>query len=374
MILLSMWCHLFVGTILLLTPIVSAFSISTTTSRCSSIFQSSSIMMMHVDDDNSDKAMPIVSPHQLHLEDDNSGDKAIPILPPNHPGSTRRDILSSTAAFLIGTSPIVISPQPSLAVDKTNNNSNNESEGMVSQSKLASLLKRIPTFAIVDTNGVPYFVVGEDAKLTSYFFTSYDEAKRILDVANKSSDKAIKESKKELKQKNGGKLTKLDEEEIGINPWKSARITSVPLDLAVSLSSKGKLAGAYFKVSPSELDIEDALSIDGSDDLPEGKVPLFYIEDMTTVGNNGAKVSPLYFHKDELISEWKRQQKKTKYTKPDIKVTELFATITEMIRPDGKDEDLKTLEFVTPLDCEAKVEKCKKGAPTFRLGERLVVL
>jgi len=331
-------------------------------------------MMMHVDDDNSDKAMPIVSPHQLHLEDDNSGDKAIPILPPNHPGSTRRDILSSTAAFLIGTSPIVISPQPSLAVDKTNNNSNNESEGMVSQSKLASLLKRIPTFAIVDTNGVPYFVVGEDAKLTSYFFTSYDEAKRILDVANKSSDKAIKESKKELKQKNGGKLTKLDEEEIGINPWKSARITSVPLDLAVSLSSKGKLAGAYFKVSPSELDIEDALSIDGSDDLPEGKVPLFYIEDMTTVGNNGAKVSPLYFHKDELISEWKRQQKKTKYTKPDIKVTELFATITEMIRPDGKDEDLKTLEFVTPLDCEAKVEKCKKGAPTFRLGERLVVL
>jgi len=331
-------------------------------------------MMMHVDDDNSDKAMPIVSPHQLHLEDDNSGDKAIPILPPHQSISTRRDILSSTAAFLIGaSSSSIISPQPSLAVDKTNNSSNNESEGMVSQSKLASLLKRIPTFAIVDTNGVPYFVVGEDAKLTSYFFTSYDEAKRILDVANKSSDKAIKESKKELKQKNGGKLTKGDEEEIGINPWKSARITSVPLDLAVSLSSKGKLAGAYFKVSPSELDIEDALSIDGSDDLPEGKVPLFYIEDMTKVGNNGAKVSPLYFHKDQLISEWKKNAK-SDAEDPEIKVTELFATITEMIRPDGKDEDLKTLEFVTPLDSEAKAEKCKKGAPTFRLGERLVVL
>lgn len=372
-----MWCFLF-GIMLLLTPIVSAFStISITTSRCSSIFQSSSIMMMHVDDDTSDKAMPIVSPHQLHVEDDNSGDKAIPILSPHQSISTRRDILSSSAASLLVGASFFISPQPSLAVDKTNNNSNNESEGMVSQSKLASLLKRIPTFAIVDTNGVPYFVVGEDAKLTSYFFTSYDEAKRILDVANKSSDKAIKESKKELKQKKG-KLTKEDEEEIGINPWKSARITTVPLDLAVSLSSKGKLAGAYFKVSPSELDIEDALSIDGSDDLPEGKVPLFYIEDMATVGNDGAKVSPLYFQKDQLISEWKRQQKKTTNKSdakdPEIKVTELFATITEMIRPGGKDEDLKTIEFITPLDSAAKAEKCKKGAPTFRLGERLVVL
>ena len=333
--------------------------------------------MMHVNDDNSDEVTPVVSPRQLHVDGDDNSDEATLLVSLHQPISTRRHILSKTAASLLGSS-FVISPQPSLAVDKTNNNSNNESEGMVSQSKLASLLKRIPTFAIVDANGVPYFVVGEDAKLTSYFFTSYDEAKRILDVANKSSDKAIKESKKELKQKNGGKLTKEDEEEIGINPWKTAQITSVPLDLAVSLSSKGKLAGAYFKVSPSELDIEDALSIDGSDDLPEGKVPLFYIEDMTTVGNDETKVSPLYFQKDQLISEWKRQQKKTTNKSdakdPEIKVTELFATITEMIRPDGKDEDLKTLEFITPLDSVSKAEKCKKGAPTFRLGERLVVL
>ena len=301
----------------------------------------------------------------------------------------RRELLSRTAAsLLVGGLPLASSPEQSLAVANSNdtvNDNNDGEEGMVSQSKLASLLKRIPTFAIVDKRGVPYFVVGEDAKLTSYFFTSHGEAKRILDVAIKSSDKAIKVTKNEIRAKNNGKLRKEDEEEIGINPWKSARITSVPLDLAVSLASKGKLAGAYFKVAPSELDIEDALATDGSDDLPEGKVPLFYIEDMTIIsetggGDSDGKVSPLYFQKDQLISEWKRQQKKKNGNNkmnndepPNVKVTELFATITEMIRPGGKDEELKTLQFVPPIDSIAKAEKCKKGDP-FRLGERLVVL
>jgi len=295
----------------------------------------------------------------------------------------RRELLSRIAtSLLVGGLPIGISPQQSLAANNGNVNNNDEGgEGMVSQTKLASLLKRIPTFAIVDTRGVPYFVVGEDAKLTSYFFTSYGEAKRILDVAIKSSDKAIRVTKDEIKAKNNGKLTKEDEEDNGINPWRGARITSVPLDLAVSLASKGKLAGAYFKLAPSETDIEDALATDGSDDLPEGKVPLFYIEYMTISDTEGEVVSPLFFQKDQLISEWKRQQKKKKEKngndmkndEPDVKVTELFATITEMIRPGGKDEELKTLQFVPPIDSIAKAEKCKKGDP-FRLGERLVVL
>ena len=321
----------------------------------------SSILMMHTN------------------QDDDDGSLVRGYTPSNN---RRRELLSRIAAsLLVGGLPIGISPEQSLAANNDNVNNNDGEEGMVSQSKLASLLKRIPTFAIVDTRGVPYFVVGEDAKLTSYFFTSYGEAKRILNVAIKSSDKAIRVTKNEIKAKNNGKLTKEDEEEIGINPWKSARITSVPLDLAVSLASKGKLAGAYFKLAPSETDIEDALATDGSDDLPEGKVPLFYIEDMTISSDTeGEVVSPLYFQKDQLISEWKRQQKKKKNgndmkndNEPDVKVTELFATITEMIRPGGKDEELKTLQFVPPIDSVAKAEKCKKGDP-FRLGERLVVL
>jgi hypothetical protein len=193
--------------------------------------------------------------------------------------TTRRDILARTASsLLIGVSPLGYSPNQARAADDAVGSaaSNAYEEGIVSQTKLASLLKRIPTFAIVDERGVPYFVVGEDAKLTSYFFLSYGEAKRILDVAISSADKAIRETKKEMKSRKTA-LTKDDEDELGINPWKNARITSVPLDLAVSLASKGKLAGAYFRLAPSESDIEDALAADGSDDLPEGKVPLFYV-------------------------------------------------------------------------------------------------
>jgi hypothetical protein len=191
--------------------------------------------------------------------------------------TTRREILARTSSsLLIGVSHLGFSPNKSLAADNSvgSVSSRGYEEGIVSQPKLASLLKRIPTFAIVDARGVPYFVVGEDAKSTSYFFLSYGEAKRILDAAVLSAEKAIRETKKELKAKKVV-LAKDDEDELGMNPWKNARITSVPLDLAVSLASKGKLAGAYFRLAPLESDIEDALAADGSDDLPEGKVPLF---------------------------------------------------------------------------------------------------
>jgi len=282
----------------------------------------------------------------------------------NSDDNTRRRILVNAAVAVLAVS---TSSPSSLAEEITKDSTKS---GVVSTGKLASLLKSIPTFAIVDARGVPYFVVGEDAKLTSYFFLSYNEAKRILDVAISSSDKVIKETKKEIKQKRGV-VTKEDEEEIGINPWKQARITSVPLDLAVSLCSKGKLAGAYFRLAPSESDIEDALQIDGSDDLPEGKVPLFYMEDFT-VGDR----EPLYFQKEQLITDWKRKQTSNDKTAvPDIKVSELFATITEMVRPDGVDEELKSVVFVAPLESDKRAKQCLKGEKEpFRLGERNIVL
>jgi hypothetical protein len=85
---------------------------------------------------------------------------------------------------------------------------------------------------------------------------------------------AIRETKKELKEKKV-LLAEEDEDKLGMNPWKNARITSVPLDLAISLASKGKLAGAYFRLALLELDIEDALAADGSDDLP-GRARFLY--------------------------------------------------------------------------------------------------
>ncbi|KAL7470289.1 hypothetical protein ACHAXS_010519 [Conticribra weissflogii] len=289
----------------------------------------------------------------------------------------RRQVIGNVAATLLSSVSTLSISSLSNAEDVTAAGSN---EGLVSATKLASLLKAIPTFAIVDARGVPYFVVGEDAKLTSYFFLSYNEAKRILKVAISSSDNAIKEGRKDLIAKKkakgeNGKLTKEEEEELGTNPWKNARITSVPLDLAVSLSSKGKIAGAYFRLAPSESDIEDALALDGSDDLPEGKVPLFYFEDMkisSAVGNN-EQVSPLYFQKDQLISEWRRLNEGK--PAPAVKVTELFATLTEMVRPNGIDSELKSIEFVPPIGSKSNADKImKEDREPFRLGERLIVL
>jgi hypothetical protein len=294
-----------------------------------------------------------------------------------HELSSRRDILAriTSSSLILGVSSTgIILPNWSYATDNLV-----DEGGIVSQSKLASLLKRVPTFAIVDNRGVPYVVVGEDAKLTSYFFIDYYEAKRILDVATSSADKAIQNTKKEMKAKKVV-LSKEDEDELKINPWRNARITTVPLDLAVSLASKGKLAGAYFRLAPSESDIEDALATDGSDDLPEGKVPLFYIDDMTMT-EEGEVISPLYFRKSQCLAEYRRGMTKQNNTStassnpPDVKVTELFATITEMIRPGGNDEELKSLRFVPPVDSKSKAEQCRKGEnEPFRLGERLIVL
>lgn len=118
-------------------------------------------------------------------------------------------------------------------------------EGLLSTTDVAALLHPVPTFAIVDKRGTPFMVVGEDAKITGYFFTTYGEAARILEVAKDSVNKSIAKAKAEGKPK----------EEIGTNPWIKARVSSVPLDSAITLVSKSTASfggGNYFR---SELDL-----------------------------------------------------------------------------------------------------------------------
>jgi hypothetical protein len=133
-----------------------------------------------------------------------------------------------------------------------------ESDKGLTQSQIYNFLHVVPTFTIVDKTGVPYMVVGEDAKLTAYFFTSYSEASRILASASKSSDRVIADLEREenVKRKAKGETPMSKEElndEVGENPWKGARISTVPLDFGVSLSTRGKMNGQYFRVAPSEV-------------------------------------------------------------------------------------------------------------------------
>ena len=240
---------------------------------------------------------------------------------------------------------------------------------------------------------VPFMVFGEDAKLTAYFFTTYDEASRILEIATSSSDKSLAALRKEVTEKRKAAglkpLTKVDEvEEVGINPWKEARISSVPLDFAFTLATKsGKQSGGsmYFRVAPSEGDVANALGLDesGKKDLAEGKVPLFYVEDFKVPKSEFAsiqssslpdEVSPLFLRKSELLDMWKKMNPNIE-NPPQVKVSELKSIVMEMVRPGGTDEDLKSLVFVPPSESLKRRTECdKKGKKEqpFIIGERIV--
>lgn len=228
-------------------------------------------------------------------------------------------------------------------------------------------------------------VVGEDAKLSAYFFTTYDEANRILSIASKSTDKALKELKEEMKEKRLSQgLTTMSskevEEEVGINPWKfgKARISALPLDFSVTLANRGKVAGSYFRIAPDEDDIQDALKLEKLEkELPEGKVPLFYMDDFELDGK-----IPLYFQKSQLMEEYNKNGKKidgkdNASSSPEIKVTELFSILGQMAGSGEVDDDLKKLFLVPPSNSVEKAKLCeKKGGKEspYKIGERIIVL
>mmetsp|Transcript_10096 Transcript_10096/g.18081 ORF Transcript_10096/g.18081 Transcript_10096/m.18081 type:complete len:375 (+) Transcript_10096:164-1288(+) len=280
-------------------------------------------------------------------------------------GRTRRDFIQSltgiVAGVMIAPSLILPTPQAIAAGEEVP-----EGGGLMSAANVADLLHPIPTFTIVDAKGVPFTVVGEDARVTGYFFTTYPEAARVLQLAKASSDKAISAAKAEGQ----------DPDEVGTNPWEKARISTVPLDSAVTLVYKSfRTKGVYFKIAPAEEDVEDALAVTGEEDLSEGKVPLFYYEDFTLDRKDGTSKTPLYFRKNELEKEWRR--KNPKEETPKLMVTELFSVLAEMVKPGQTDEELCNLAFVAPKESEKKQQEClKKGgkAPAFVIGQRIVVL
>ncbi|KAG7346031.1 Tic22-like family protein [Nitzschia inconspicua] len=270
-------------------------------------------------------------------------------------------------------------------------NSNNQAEqppapssttsSLVSVEDIAALLHSTPTFCLVDPNGVPFMVVGEDAKVTGYFFTSFGEAQRILQLAKTSAEKAIRQAKREGLEDDSNNM-------VADNPWRNARISTVPLDTAVTLVYKSsRTKGVYFKVAPAVQDVQDALLVSGQggddddNDLAEGKVPLFYYEDFQD--SNGK--SPLFFRKRELEQAWDKanppKQRQLQQERPPLMVTELFSVLGELGRPTTgnikEDEELRNLILQPPKESQAKAKEClKKGgdAPAFVIGQRIIVL
>lgn len=312
--------------------------------------------------------------------------------------------IASTAASPLLAPSISNAQQVEGAEINTDTNTKTKPRLRFTSAQIQEFLHPIPTFAIVDKTGTPYMVVGEDAKLTAYFFTSYTEANRILSLANISASKALKEatSEENAKRKASGSgekpLTKEEADDvIGINPWSegSARISSVPMDFAAGLAFKGKVKGAYFRLAPADKDVQDAIDIDKVNDLAEGKVPLFYFEDFEVAlkdgeelwsssgsGNAGSegtkKKIPLYFSKGQLLQDYKKMNPMVyKADIPEIKVTELFSLLTTMVQATDAEDDLEKLVLLPPSDSEAKAKACLKNSgkeQPYKLGERIVVL
>jgi Tic22-like family len=218
-----------------------------------------------------------------------------------------------------------------------------------SADEVAQLLHVIPTFTLVDAEGVPYMVVGEDARVTGYFFTTYGEAERILTLARSGEDRD--------------------------NPWRQARISTVPLDVAVTLSLKagnGNIRN-FFQVAPAASDILDALEVTGKDDLADGKVPLFYFANFTTAGTEDV---PVYFQRDQLIQDFKSQSKLAVDDElPPVQVTELFSVLTAMVQ--SSNDDLNHIVFVAPPESRQLAQECQRRGgkkPPFVLGQRNIIL
>lgn len=257
--------------------------------------------------------------------------------------ASRRTTLCSCGA-LLSTQLLTMSSTPAVAVD--------DDEASTARDRVARSLHAVPTFCIVDPKGVPYVVVGEDAKVTGYFFTEYEEADRILRLARTSADKAIRNSNEKM-----------------ANPWKDARISTVPMDVAATLATKSSSSRTHFHIAPSEVDIEDALMLTGKATLAEGKVPLFYYENFTLEDNT----SPLFFSKAQLERAWKDRGSDL-IVQPNV--TELFAVLSQIVlKPD--DLELKNLLIVPPVTSAARAKECSrrggKESP-FLLGQQILVL
>ena len=236
----------------------------------------------------------------------------------------------------------------------------------------------MPTFTIVDGNGIPFHTYDKDsAGGFGYFFTSYTSAEYVLDDAKKAFAKAKTDAA--TKKEEGGEGA-IGEDGTGDVPdaWGKAQIVTLPLDVVMQLSvkkmksvaqnGKGKSFSTFYQVIPETSDLNAALRIESGPRYSErGRVPLFYVDGLTLSEESGGVVNPVYFRIKDLKAEWERQHPNSDV--PTIKVRELNETFRAMIRPGGKDESVRNLVFVPIFE---SVEKAKGSGRSYKLGEMIL--
>mmetsp|Transcript_32116 Transcript_32116/g.78039 ORF Transcript_32116/g.78039 Transcript_32116/m.78039 type:complete len:310 (-) Transcript_32116:1850-2779(-) len=151
-------------------------------------------------------------------------------------------------------------------------------------------LRSIPTFCIVNPDGIPFMIFDGQSSATGYFFLSFDVAAQALKDARQ-------------KDKKGSEI------------WSNANIVVVPLAVALQLAlrktqreatNNGATMVTFNDIVPSLEGVEAAKELDGGEKgkwSQRGRVPLFHFSSMSL--ENGRE--PRYFNQVDLLKEWKRQ-------------------------------------------------------------------
>ena len=225
-------------------------------------------------------------------------------------------------------------------------------------------LKDIPTFCIVNSDGIPLMIFDGQASATGYFFLSFNVAKTVLDDA-RSKDKS-----KDAQDK-----------------WADATIISLPLTVALQLGlrkvqrkavNNGILFNTYNDIVPSEEGVEDAKRIDRKNPdrwIQKGRVPIFYVEGLTV---DEGKYSPRYFNVADLQSEWKKQYPDKDLSDNDIQIVEMvdfFRSSLSSSNNGSNIDSLQNIKFVPVVDSQKVASELqKKTSSTIKYNLKEVYL
>ena len=221
----------------------------------------------------------------------------------------RRSLLSRTLTAAAASLSVAVAPLSASAADTSTTTS------AVTPQDLLARLRRVPCFAVVDKDGIPYIIVDQKTRFgTGYFFLTFRGALTVLEEAQQ---KAKAEGYEKV--------------------WEGARITTVPMDIAVRLSlKKVERSGqnnlkldTIADILPGMEERDDALKLDRSGRFNEqGSCPLFYVEEGMEAEDGSL---PTYFSTATLAADWDRIYGGKKPL-PAVKVVDLLDLFQSAMR------------------------------------------
>ena len=234
---------------------------------------------------------------------------------PNRSYIDRRSMLSGASAVIAAAASACVAsaPLPASAA------STSTSTSAVTPQELLARSRRVPCFAIVDKEGVPYVIVDKKTGFgTGYFFLTFSGALSVLGDAEKRA-----------------------KEEGNEKVWEGARITTVPLDIALRLTlKKVERVGqndikreTISDILPGMDEREAASKLDKSGRFDEqGSVPVFYAEEGLEADDG---TTPAYLSTATLVADWNRIYGEQKPL-PTIKVVDLLDVFQSAMRGSAK--------------------------------------